>query len=186
MACLWTSAATIPSTDTNTQAVTAPSLTTVSIGTLIPRAATTYTANITTAAASPLPAGTQVGFYETLQSSGEVPYVIESTPLDPFNRMEAVRSLSRVPTPSAETIQTLKDLRSDPEVWVQANYGLGSSLHKIMGTDPIQAADIRTTLVPSRVPTSTIPSRTWRVWPLGWTCQLVRAPGAKWTMAADR
>lgn len=80
------SAATIPSTDTSTQTVTAPSLTTVSIGTLIPRAASTYTANIATAAGSPLPAGTQVAFYETLQSSGEVPYVIESTPLDPFNQ----------------------------------------------------------------------------------------------------
>ncbi|HEX4338811.1 MAG TPA: HEAT repeat domain-containing protein [Polyangiaceae bacterium] len=71
---------------------------------------------------------------------------VKTSPLDPFNRMEAVRSLSRVPTPSLETVQTLKDLRSDPDVWIQANYGLGSSLHKIMDTDPVVAQDIRSTL----------------------------------------
>jgi hypothetical protein len=82
------SAATIPSTDSNTDTstVSAPSLSTVSIGTLVPRAATTYTANVATAAASLLPAGALVGFYQTLGSKGEVPYVIESSPIDPFNQ----------------------------------------------------------------------------------------------------
>jgi hypothetical protein len=82
-------AASIPATttNTNTSTVTAPSLSTVSIGTLIPRAATTYTANVTTAAASPLPADALVGFYQTLAASGEVPYVIESSPIDPFNQV---------------------------------------------------------------------------------------------------
>lgn len=83
------SAATIPATDTNTSVstISAPSLSTVSIGTLIPRAATTYTANVTTTAPSPLPAGALVGFYQTLSASGEVPYVIESSPIDPFNQV---------------------------------------------------------------------------------------------------
>jgi hypothetical protein len=56
----------------------------VSLGTLIPRAASSYSANITTAAGEPLPPGSLVSFYET--PSGEVPYVIESSPLDPFNQ----------------------------------------------------------------------------------------------------
>ncbi len=82
-------AATVPTTDTSTsvETVTAPSLSTVAIGALIPRAATTYTANVATSAANPLPAGALVAFYQTLTASGEVPYVIESSPIDPFNQV---------------------------------------------------------------------------------------------------
>lgn len=83
---------TTPNTNTTTTNSTVSGATTasanpVSIGTLTPRAATSYTANITTAAASPLPAGALVGFYQTLGGSGEVPYVIEATPIDPFNQV---------------------------------------------------------------------------------------------------
>jgi hypothetical protein len=66
------------------------------VGTLIPRAAGTFTANITTAAAAPLPAGAAVAFYQTLPASGEVPYVIEAAPIDPFNQVLA----------SAQTLST--------------------------------------------------------------------------------
>jgi len=59
----------------------------VSLGTLIPRAATSYTANLTTTPAESLPAGAQVGFYQTLAAAGEVPYLIESSPIDPFNQV---------------------------------------------------------------------------------------------------
>jgi hypothetical protein len=81
------SAATINSTNTSidTSTITPPSLNTVSIGTLLPRYASTYSANVS-AASGALPAGTDVAFYETLSGSGEVPYVIESTPIDPFNQ----------------------------------------------------------------------------------------------------
>ena len=58
----------------------------VSIGTLTPRAASSYTANVSTAAGSPLPAGARVEFYQTLARAGEVPYVIETAALDPFNQ----------------------------------------------------------------------------------------------------
>ncbi len=58
----------------------------VSIGTLTPRAASAFTANVAPAAAAPLPASALVGFYQTLAASGEVPYVIEARPVDPFNR----------------------------------------------------------------------------------------------------
>jgi hypothetical protein len=61
----------------------------VSVGTLVPRAAAPYSTNITTAAGAPLPAGAEVAFYQTLPSSGEVPYVIEATPIDPFNQVLA-------------------------------------------------------------------------------------------------
>jgi hypothetical protein len=65
----------------------------VSIGTLTPRRAaantspTSYTANISTAPGALLPAGAVVSFYQTLGGQGEVPYVIESNPIDPFNQV---------------------------------------------------------------------------------------------------
>lgn len=82
------SAASIPSTTSSgsTATVSAPSLSTVSIGTLIPRAASSYSANIATAAGAPLPPGARVAFYQTLGGAGEVPYVIESAPIDPFSQ----------------------------------------------------------------------------------------------------
>ncbi|HET9391532.1 MAG TPA: DUF4382 domain-containing protein [Steroidobacteraceae bacterium] len=62
-----------------------PSTTTpVSIGTIQPLAASSYTVNLR--AGSTLPAGSLVGFYQTLPGSNQVPYLIEERPLDPFNR----------------------------------------------------------------------------------------------------
>ncbi len=62
----------------------------VSVGTLIPRAtASSYTVNVGTASGAGLPAGAQVAFYQTLASAGEVPYVIEASPIDPFNQVLA-------------------------------------------------------------------------------------------------
>jgi hypothetical protein len=62
-----------------------PSTTTpVSIGTLAPRAASSYTVNLRSG--STLPAGALVGFYQTLPGSSQVPYLIEERPIDPFNR----------------------------------------------------------------------------------------------------
>jgi hypothetical protein len=60
----------------------------VSIGTLTPRAdPNSYGANVTTAQVAPLPAGAMVNFYQTLGGKDEVPYVIESSPIDPFNQV---------------------------------------------------------------------------------------------------
>jgi hypothetical protein len=59
----------------------------VSVGTLIPRAASSYTANPGTATGAALPAGAQIAFYQTLATAGEVPYVIEASPIDPFNQV---------------------------------------------------------------------------------------------------
>jgi len=80
-----TTTTTTPTTNSNVNAV--------SIGTLTPRASaaspapTNYTANISTAPGAPLPAGAVVNFYQTLNTKNEVPYVIESSPIDPFNQV---------------------------------------------------------------------------------------------------
>jgi Domain of unknown function (DUF4382) len=64
----------------------------VAIGTLTPRgnptsgAGVSYTANISTAAGSPLPAGAVVEFLQTLGGQGNVPHVIETSTIDPFNQ----------------------------------------------------------------------------------------------------
>jgi hypothetical protein len=60
----------------------------VLIGTLTPRAdPDSYSANIGTAKGALLPAGAMVNFYQTLGGKDEVPYVIESSPIDPFNQV---------------------------------------------------------------------------------------------------
>jgi hypothetical protein len=128
------SAATIPATTTNanTTTVTAPNLSTVSIGTLIPRAATTYTANVTTTAASPLPAGALVAFYQTLGGSGEVPYVIESAPIDPFNQV-----LFNPQVLSAGTVDSGTYVASgDTVTVVSAAPSQGAGKYVVAGTAP--------------------------------------------------
>jgi hypothetical protein len=84
-----TTSATTPASTTTT--ATTSSTTTannvVAIGTLTPRAATSFTANLSTPPAAGLPAGAQLQFYETIKRTGEVPYVIESSAIDPFNQV---------------------------------------------------------------------------------------------------
>ena len=64
----------------------------VAIGTLTPRGnpasgtGASYSANISTATASPLPAGAVVEFLQTLGGQGNVPHVIVTSPIDPFNQ----------------------------------------------------------------------------------------------------
>ena len=76
---------TVGGTNPDTSPITPSNL--VSVGTLIPRSAAYYTTNVVTAAGAPLPAGAEVAFYETLAGSGNVPYVIEAAPIDPFNQV---------------------------------------------------------------------------------------------------
>jgi len=80
-----TSSTTTPTSTTTTGMTSTPSVNSVSLGTLIPRAANSYTANFVNSPA-PLPAGAQVSFYQTIAAAGEVPYVIETSPIDPFNQ----------------------------------------------------------------------------------------------------
>jgi hypothetical protein len=74
---------------------------TVSVGTLIPRAASSYTVNITNTSGPVLPAGARVAFYQTLTAAGEVPYLIEASPIDPFNQ-----TLANAPGLSGGTIDS--------------------------------------------------------------------------------
>jgi hypothetical protein len=76
-------------TTTSTAAANTTTINTVSVGTLIPRAASSYTASLGTATGAALPAGAQVTFYQTLPTAGEVPYAIEASPIDPFNQVLA-------------------------------------------------------------------------------------------------
>jgi len=92
-------------TNPDTSPITPANL--VSVGTLLPRAAGTYTASIATAAGAPLPAGAEVAFYQTLPSAGEVPYVIEAAPIDPFNQVLAnAQSLSTGTVDSGTYVST--------------------------------------------------------------------------------
>ncbi|HEY7373772.1 MAG TPA: HEAT repeat domain-containing protein [Polyangia bacterium] len=65
------------------------------------------------------------------------------SPLAPEQRFEATRALSLVATPTADTVETLRALRGDPEVAAQATYGLGSALHRLDAQDPALAAEVR-------------------------------------------
>ena len=85
---LASSASTATTTSTEA-AANATTVNAVSVGTLIPRAASAYTANPAPASGAALPAGAQVAFYQTLATAGEVPYVIEASPIDPFNQVLA-------------------------------------------------------------------------------------------------
>src|ERR1700674_5656912 len=84
-------------TTTSTEAAAnATTINPVSVGTLIPRAVSAYTASPAPASGAALPAGAQVAFYQTLATAGEVPYVIEASPIDPFNQVLASpQALSR-------------------------------------------------------------------------------------------
>jgi trimeric autotransporter adhesin len=74
-------------TTTSTGTVNSAANNVVAIGTLTPRASSSsYTANVSTAAGTPLPAGARVEFLQTLGGQGQVPHVIETSTLDPFNQ----------------------------------------------------------------------------------------------------
>jgi hypothetical protein len=86
-----TDSTTVTAANTTTVAptTTAPTTNIVSVGAIVPRAATAYAPGITTSASSPLTADAQVGFYQSLAASNEVPYQIEASPIDPFNQVLA-------------------------------------------------------------------------------------------------
>lgn len=107
----------------------------VSVGTLIPRAATAYSANIATAAGGPLPAGAQVAFYQTLPSSGEVPYLIEAAPIDPFNQV-----LANPQSLSAGTVDSGTYVSSGATITVvSAAPAEGAGTYQVAATAPLYA-----------------------------------------------
>jgi hypothetical protein len=134
---LATPTTTIPSSTIGTNPDTTPIQPTnlVSIGTLQPRAAGSYTANIATAAGAPLPAGAAAAFYQTLPSSGEVPYVIEIAPIDPFNQVLAnPQSLSSGTIDSGAYVSTGSTITV-----VSAAPKEGAGTYRVAATAPLYA-----------------------------------------------
>ena len=72
------------------QSGSATSATTVNLGSpAVVKAATTYPVNVATA--NPVsPRGARVGFYQTINASGELPYLIEARTVDPISGVFAV------------------------------------------------------------------------------------------------
>jgi hypothetical protein len=124
---------TLSTTNPDTSPITPTNL--VSVGTLIPRAAASYTANIATAASAPLPAGAAAVFYETLPGSGNVPYVIESAPIDPFNQV-----LANPQALSAGTVDSGTYVSSGATITVvSAAPAEGTGTYHVAGTAPLYA-----------------------------------------------
>ncbi len=61
------------------------STTPTSIGTVTPRSANNYTYNLASGTQT-VPSGALVGLYQTIPVSGEVPYLVYQTQMDPFSR----------------------------------------------------------------------------------------------------
>jgi hypothetical protein len=81
-----TNSTTSPTNTTTTGTTNSSANNVVSIGTLTPRSATPFNANLATSPAATLPAGSLLKFYQALKQ-GDAPYVIESSPIDPFNEV---------------------------------------------------------------------------------------------------
>jgi hypothetical protein len=128
-----TTTSTTGSTNPDTSPITPSNL--VSVGTLIPRSASYYTTNVVTAAGAPLPAGAEVAFYETLAGSGNVPYVIEAAPIDPFNQV-----LGNPQTLSAGTVDSGTYVSSAATITVvSAAPAEGPGNYQVAGTAPLYA-----------------------------------------------
>jgi hypothetical protein len=132
---------TLSTTNPDTSPITPTNL--VSVGTLIPRAAASYTANIATAASAPLPAGAAAVFYETLPGSGNVPYVIESAPIDPFNQV-----LANPQALSAGTVDSGTYVSTGATITVvSAAPAEGTGTYQVAGTAPLYTDGALGTLV---------------------------------------
>jgi hypothetical protein len=147
-----------------------PSTTTpVNIGTITPRAATSFSVNLNTA--TPLPAGALVGFYQTLPGGSEVPYLIDEQPIDPFSRTFANPQDTSTATP-ASTPATA----SQPISTASIDYGTftsgstvtltsadpteGTSTYRVAGTAPLFTDGALTATVSPKSTTVAVPTLT--------------------------
>ncbi len=126
----------------------------VSIGTFIPRPATTFIANITPTASASLPPGAAVTFYQTLPASAEKPYAIDEVGIDPLNlNLQTSEQLS------AGTIDSGTYASSGSTITVTSSKPAeGASTYQVGATAPLfsDAALSGTTLVASTA-ASTVP-----------------------------
>lgn len=112
----------------------------VNIGTLTPRAASTFKVNLN--ATNPLPAGALVGFYQTLPGSSEVPYLIDSQSIDPFTRTfnaDVAESLGTIDYGTYSSGSTVSVTAADPTE--------GAATYRVAGTAPLFADGALTTTV---------------------------------------
>ena len=107
----------------------------VSLGTLIPRGALSFFAQVTPTSAASLPPGAAVTFYQTLTASGEVPYAIDEVGIDPINLSLAVPEQL-----SAETIDTATFSSSNSTIMpTAAKPAEGAGTYKVGATAPLFA-----------------------------------------------
>jgi trimeric autotransporter adhesin len=112
----------------------------VNIGTITPRAASTFKVNLN--ATNPLPAGALVGFYQTLPGSSEVPYLVDSQPIDPFTRLfnaDVAESLGTIDYGTYASGATVNLSSSDPTE--------GTATYRVAGSAPLFADGALTTTV---------------------------------------
>ncbi|HEY4448859.1 MAG TPA: DUF4382 domain-containing protein [Steroidobacteraceae bacterium] len=128
----YTTGNTTTGTSSTSSTTTNPNVNPVSIGTLTPRAdPDSYTANIATAPGAPLPAGALVNFYQTLGGKGEAPYVIESSPIDPFNQV-----LFNTQTLSSATVDSGTWSTNGAVIIVSASPAEGDGTYKVAAVAP--------------------------------------------------
>jgi len=118
-----------------------PSTTTpVTIGTITPRAASSFTFNLTTT--TPLQAGALVGFYQTIPGDAEVPYLIGQEAIDPFSRVFAT---DRAMSASSIDYGTFSSGSDVSLTTVDPSEGAGT--YRVAATAPLFADSVLTTTV---------------------------------------
>jgi hypothetical protein len=116
------------------------STTAVNIGSITPQGASTFEVNLD--ATNPLQAGALVGFYQTLPGSNEVPYLIDSQPMDPFTRRfnaDVAESSGSVYYGTYASGSTVELTSADPTE--------GAATYRVAGTAPLFADGVLTTTV---------------------------------------
>jgi hypothetical protein len=135
----------------NVAASSSTTPTPVNIGTLTPIAATSFAVNLTST--SPLPAGALVGFYQTVPASGEVPYLIEQEPIDPFSRIfysdEAI---------SSGAIQYGTFSSGSNVTLTSSNPAEGASTYRVAASAPLFVDGVLTTTVAAATKNLTVPT----------------------------
>lgn len=76
----------------------------------------------------------------TPQAQSLLAHLVRRTDLELEVRMDAARALSHVGRPTDETVATLRALRTDDPLGVQARYGLGSNAYRLRDDNPKLAA----------------------------------------------
>ena len=122
----------------------------VNIGSITPQGASSFTVNLDTT--NPLQAGALVGFYQTLPGSSEVPYVIDSQPIDPFTRKfnaDVAESSGTLYYGTFSSGSTITLTSADPTE--------GAATYRVAGTAPLFTDGVLTTTVkaPSASTTAT-------------------------------